>query len=294
MNDFQQTFETDGLAALYEAMSWARSGSIVLGLPFEFEPQTPWMDVDAVLAQSGVAIEWLVPPGSPAGTPAAPLLSGSVDGATLKAKARVVVLDGGQATPVMQNGLPAPLEINLIPQGLASADVTIPPPQPATTQLSQTEKRRGFIGSLYVPSSFEESETYFVASSESLEATAQRGPREQQLRVIVNAGIPGIPLDSQLTEIKDAPQIVVTAAPLSANDDSAQSKDVHLQLGERAVVQVNLCAVTFPFATPTCNSRSWAGALSTSTKSIPANWVLPPSSSLRHWSRRELPTSVLS
>ncbi|MEM1067333.1 MAG: S8 family serine peptidase, partial [Planctomycetota bacterium] len=264
--DFQATAETEGLSSLYEALSWAFSGSTVLDLPFDFQPATPWVDRLEVLDRSGIAIEWLVPPDSPADATPGPQITGpqitgpqitgsqitgsqitgGSDEASLKVAARIVIRDGQQLTPVMQDGLPAPVEINLIPQGLSSATVTTPLPSTTAEQLSQGQQRRAFLGSRYAPTQFEETETYVVESASVLEATAERGPSEDVLRVIVDAGIPGISLDNRIAELKDDPQISLTAAPNTAVDDSAQSKNVHLDFGERAVVQVNLSRTGIP------------------------------------------------
>ncbi len=238
LGQFDGTASQGGLTPLYRALSWASNVETLLLLRPELA--TPERSTaESILARSGVEIE-LLPPTEVA-TSALPQLTGTTDAATLQVSARIVRrAANGSVVPVMQTDtLPAPVEVQFVPAGLANVTVAqLAGELPLLDAITDIRNAKSFIGSRirYIP---ETDTNQLVAADQVLTATASRGPGEPELKISVGLGIPGILLETRRVVLRDPPQLTLRAASES-EDDSALRKTVVLAPGAKAVLQAAL------------------------------------------------------
>lgn len=244
LGQFDGSAASGGLRPLYRALSWARTLETLVAVRPSLASETT-LDAEEVLEQSRVAVE-LLPP-TTTSTSVSPILTGDTDDATLHVSARIVRrLPGGEVVPVMQtDSLPAPTEIRIVPFGLATARLNLPPDQtPAFVSDSDIQLRKGLIGSQFRfnPASIDDPlvDPYsLVAADQVMTGTATRGAGENELAINIAVGIPGLILETFVAELRDPPQLNLQVAK-SGQDDSALRDSVNLAVGERAIVRASL------------------------------------------------------
>ncbi len=234
---FDGSYENEGLIPLYRALAWGTSIETLLSLEMSLDTPTR-LTRAAILTRSGVEVEFL--PADLAQTSTEPFFTGHTDSATLNAKARVIIRGtDGTVAPVMQSDtLPAPVEVRLLPLGLADVAVDSAFTNHLFNSNPEIELQKATLGSRF-ESRGTSAQAELVAAPTTLTATVTRGPGETEIGVNIGVGIPGYLLTTKIVTYRDAPQLSLRGA-LPSEDDTSLRQSLALLAGQEAVLQVSL------------------------------------------------------